>query len=319
MLQPNRNGGEYRYGYQGSEMDNETKGKGNSYTTHFRQLDPRLGRWLSIDPKQKASPWSSPYISMENSLIIANDPNGDIVPVVIAGAVFIYAAVVASVIVYANKDEIGEASYNAMRDLMNLFIPEAPPQVVVPEVEAATAVKKLLEELEIPSEKPDGDGSPSSKPDKLPRLNFDTDTDTDTKTKKGNTFYVTYTRKIKNKDGTVTVYSGRTSGIYYGERPTRLDAQKAVNARNGKSHHKTIEGYKNAIVDKFSRSKSSIRGREQQLIDYYGGAQSHGGTSGNAIRGVGKENKRGLYYHNRASTRFGQLHEYTGGITKPTI
>jgi len=41
---------EYRYGFNGMEKDDEVKGKGNSYTTHFRMLDPRLGRWLSTDP-----------------------------------------------------------------------------------------------------------------------------------------------------------------------------------------------------------------------------------------------------------------------------
>lgn len=31
--------GGYRFGYQGSEKDNELKDDGNSYTTEFRQLD----------------------------------------------------------------------------------------------------------------------------------------------------------------------------------------------------------------------------------------------------------------------------------------
>jgi hypothetical protein len=30
--------------------DNELSGDENSYTTEFRQLDPRLGRWFSVDP-----------------------------------------------------------------------------------------------------------------------------------------------------------------------------------------------------------------------------------------------------------------------------
>ena len=77
MLMPGRNGGEYRYGYQGSEKDNEVKGKGNSYTTFFRGLDPRLGRWLSIDPLASSMPWQSPYCSMDNNPIMYNDILGD--------------------------------------------------------------------------------------------------------------------------------------------------------------------------------------------------------------------------------------------------
>ena len=67
----------YRYGYQGSEKDNEVKGSGNSYTTHFRLLDPRLGRWLSIDPKAAKFCFESPYVSMGNRPITHNDIMGD--------------------------------------------------------------------------------------------------------------------------------------------------------------------------------------------------------------------------------------------------
>lgn len=65
-----------RYGYQGSEMDDEVKGAGNSYTTEFRQLDPRLGRWLTIDPKTAGTPWESPYVSMGNNPIWFTDKKG---------------------------------------------------------------------------------------------------------------------------------------------------------------------------------------------------------------------------------------------------
>ena len=67
----------YRYGYQGSEKDNEFKGEGNSYTTEFRQLDPRLGRWLSVDPLFAKFPSKSPYVGIDNNPIYLIDVNGD--------------------------------------------------------------------------------------------------------------------------------------------------------------------------------------------------------------------------------------------------
>ena len=67
----------YRYGYQGSEKDDEVKGSGNSYTTEFRMLDPRIGRWLSIDPLSDNFPWQTPYCSMDNNPIYYADPKGD--------------------------------------------------------------------------------------------------------------------------------------------------------------------------------------------------------------------------------------------------
>ncbi len=59
------------------EKDDEIKDEGNSYTTYFRQYDPRLGRWKSIDPKTVFFPNQSPYISMDGNPIALNDPNGD--------------------------------------------------------------------------------------------------------------------------------------------------------------------------------------------------------------------------------------------------
>ena len=66
----------YRFGYQGSEKDNEFKGDGNSYTTEFRQLDPRLGRWLSVDPLFEKDSWQSPYCAFNNCSILLCDPLG---------------------------------------------------------------------------------------------------------------------------------------------------------------------------------------------------------------------------------------------------
>ena len=40
-------------------------------------LDPRIGRWFSIDPEEDEIPWQTPYCSMDNNPILVNDPEGD--------------------------------------------------------------------------------------------------------------------------------------------------------------------------------------------------------------------------------------------------
>ena len=76
MLKPTRfAAAEYRYGFGGMEQDGELKGIGNSYTTLFRQYDPRTGRWWSNDPVYK--PWESSYVGYGNNPILFIDPHGD--------------------------------------------------------------------------------------------------------------------------------------------------------------------------------------------------------------------------------------------------
>ncbi len=66
----------YAHGYQGSRMDNEiNNAHGTSYTTEFRQLDTRLGRWFSSDPILQ--PFQSSYTSMDNNPINLTDVRGD--------------------------------------------------------------------------------------------------------------------------------------------------------------------------------------------------------------------------------------------------
>ena len=59
--------GGYRYGFQVYEGDSELKGQGNSYTTEFRQYDPRIVRWLTLDPVRHES--HSPYKEHEKGII----------------------------------------------------------------------------------------------------------------------------------------------------------------------------------------------------------------------------------------------------------
>jgi hypothetical protein len=58
-----------------------------------------------------------------------------------------------------------------------------------------------------------------------------------------------------------------------------------------------------------------IRGREQQLIDFHGGAQSDNqapSRTENVQRGVAKDNPLGRLFHDAATKHWGQLHPYTG-------
>lgn len=58
------------------EKDPEVKGDGNSYTTEFRQYDPRVGRWLSLDPLMSMFPDMSPYVAFDNNPVYFVDPYG---------------------------------------------------------------------------------------------------------------------------------------------------------------------------------------------------------------------------------------------------
>jgi len=80
MQMPGRNGmisgGEYRYAFNGMETDKEVSGTGNSYTTQFRQYDPRLGRWKSLDPLAGKFPNQSPFAAFNNNPLYFIDPSG---------------------------------------------------------------------------------------------------------------------------------------------------------------------------------------------------------------------------------------------------
>jgi RHS repeat-associated protein len=108
--------------------------------------------------------------------------------------------------------------------------------------------------------------------------------------------YATYTR-INPKTG--QVYAGRTGG--YGT-PEELVYRRSLGQKN-----LTSEGFLPPIVDRFSTERAAIRGREQQLIDFYGGARSVGGTARNLINGVADFNPNRPYYMNTARTVFGDM------------
>jgi RHS repeat-associated protein len=77
MQMPGRKlSGGYRYGFNGKENDNEVKGEGNQQDYGFRFYDPRVGRFLSLDPLQKNYPFYTPYQFGGNSPIANLDLDG---------------------------------------------------------------------------------------------------------------------------------------------------------------------------------------------------------------------------------------------------
>jgi RHS repeat-associated protein len=110
--------------------------------------------------------------------------------------------------------------------------------------------------------------------------------------------YVTYTR-VNPKTG--QVYAGRTGG--YGT-PEELVHRRSLGQPLLKA-----EGFRSPTVDQWSTNRAAIRGREQQLIDFYGGAKSVGGSARNMINGVADFNLNRPIYMGAARAEFGNLQD----------
>ncbi|WP_143195580.1 hypothetical protein [Archangium sp. Cb G35] len=142
--------------------------------------------------------------------------------------------------------------------------------------------------------------------------------------------YATYT-KFNVKTG--LYYSGRTSMVVDLRKPLRPQAVAAVNARDLNHHIDENDepigpSFQEALLDKFDVGTAveyadrysdiaywRIRGREQQLMDSFGGAQSDTREpyrTENIQRGVAKDNPLGRLFHDAATKQWGQLHPYTG-------
>ena len=67
---------DYTYGFNGMQRDNATS-TGSGYTTLFREYDPEIARWKSLDPKLKDFPSESPFSAMGNNPIMNTDVLGD--------------------------------------------------------------------------------------------------------------------------------------------------------------------------------------------------------------------------------------------------
>jgi RHS repeat-associated protein len=78
-LLPGRNysSDSYDHGFNGMRKDDDMHGAtGTSYDFGARLYDPRVGKWLSIDPNAQKYPGISPYNFSYNNPLIFNDPDG---------------------------------------------------------------------------------------------------------------------------------------------------------------------------------------------------------------------------------------------------
>jgi RHS repeat-associated protein len=96
-LLPGRNysSSTYAFGFNGMRKDDEIHGAtGTSYDFGARLYDPRVGRWLSLDPLAKKYPNVSPYVFAEGNPIYFNDPTGKDAEVTIVGNTITIRAVI---------------------------------------------------------------------------------------------------------------------------------------------------------------------------------------------------------------------------------
>lgn len=157
-----------------------------------------------------------------------------------------------------------------------------------------------------------------------------TQVDNDKEKKKLGRIYVTYT-KLNKRTG--LYYVGRTSMVIDLALPLEPQARTAVDARDVNHHIDENDDPKDpaflpARLDMFDVGTAvdyerryndiaylRIRGREQQLMDFCGGAQSDTGKpyrTENVLRAVARDNPQGRVFHSAASLRWGQIHPYTG-------
>lgn len=65
-----------KYQYNGIEFADDLGL--NWYDALYRDLDPTIGRWMTLDPKYDSTISMSPYVAMNNNPIKIIDPKGDV-------------------------------------------------------------------------------------------------------------------------------------------------------------------------------------------------------------------------------------------------
>ncbi len=101
----NTGAGEYTYGFNGKERDDEILGSGNNLNFGARIYDPRLGKWLSVDPlASKYVDWSPYNYGMDNPLYFVDPDGKEVVTGTIAGMVLVTLLAAGAIIAYTHDN-----------------------------------------------------------------------------------------------------------------------------------------------------------------------------------------------------------------------
>ncbi len=300
--------------YNGVELE-ESLGL-NLYEMELRQYDPAIGRWTGIDPVTHYT--MSPYVAFDNNPIYWSDPSG--------ADSYKYNWETEQ---YEQYDDDGKlindnASYSAAikwAESQNSGDNDEPTNVSSGEssneslafigggiagLETATATETVVATTEVAATAT-GISATAAATALLPLLATGDTPEYPPGRRPRDRVHVTYTKIGPNGE----VYVGRASGF---------GTPQEVVARRDAAHHMDALGFGRAVLDRFHKGvagRAAVRGREQQLIDSYGGALSDpnrkaNATSANAIRGVSRYNPNGYTYHKAASMSFGEAHGFTG-------
>ncbi|MGD9492905.1 MAG: RHS repeat-associated core domain-containing protein [Bacteroidales bacterium] len=128
----------YRFGFNGKENDNEVKGTGNSVDFGARIYDPRIGRWLSLDPQFKSQPGWSPYKAFLDNPLMFADPDGgtEYVTIVInderTGTTIVIRKAVSNELFTDNKIHERSVTQATLRDYMYWYDKETTTTITIP-------------------------------------------------------------------------------------------------------------------------------------------------------------------------------------------
>jgi RHS repeat-associated protein len=106
------------FGVMGKEKSNEIYGEGNAYDFGARIYDPRIGRWLSVDPLQQKYPSFSPYNFTMNNPLFYYDIDGKDVGVTITrnpqggGSITFYSTTYVTGVDAAEKVKLYNEAFN---------------------------------------------------------------------------------------------------------------------------------------------------------------------------------------------------------------